>query len=200
MIAYLSGEIIDQSLNSLVLDVNGVGYEVLVPVGTQGRILANKREDGRVSVFIYTNVREDAIQLYGFSSRDQKQIFLKVTSVSGVGPKIGLAILSEMETKDLLMAVETNDLKAMTKVSGIGKKTAQRLILELKSKFDGLALDALAPSEGEGGAMIDDLRSALANLGYGGNTVDEVVSELAKRVDEFEAVDDMLREAFKLLR
>jgi Holliday junction DNA helicase RuvA len=198
MIAYLTGKILDHTIDRIIIDVQGVGYEVYVPVGTQGRL--EEKEDGTVSVHIFTSVREDAIQLYGFGTRDEKKIFERVTSVSGVGPKLGLAILSSLEPKELFVAVETNDIASLTKVSGIGKKTAQRLILELKSKFDGFALDAISPSDGAGGALIEDLRSALANLGYGNNTIDEVAGQLAGRADDFDTIDDMLREAFKLLR
>lgn len=198
MIAYLRGTILSQRLDRVIVDVQGVGYEVFVPVGTQGRL--DPDEDGRVSMHVYTSVREDAIQLFGFATHDQKRIFDRLTSVSGVGPKLGLAILSTLEPMELLTAVETNDLKALTKVSGVGKKTGQRLILELKSKFDDFALEAIAPSGDAATQIIEDLRSALQNLGYGSQIIDDVVAELGKRADEFDSVEDMLREAFKMLR
>lgn len=198
MIAHLTGTVLSHSIDSMIVDVSGVGYQVFVPVGTQGRLA--EQEDGRVSVHIYTSVREDAIQLFGFASMDEKRVFDKLTSVSGVGPKLALSVLSALEPMELLTAVETNDIKALTNVSGIGKKTAQRLILELKSKFDNFALDQIAPSASAGGQLIEDLRSALGNLGYSAAIIDEVAGLLTPRVSEFNAVDDLLREAFKLLR
>ena len=198
MIAYLSGTILDQSIDRVILDVQGVGYEVWVPVGTQGRLESS--EDGRVGVHVHTSVREDAIQLFGFGTPDEKRVFEKLLSVSGVGPKLALSVLSTLGPMELLQAVESNDLASLTKVSGVGKRTAQRLILELKSKFDGFALDKLAPSAGVGGKLIEDLRSALQNLGYAPQVIESACDHIAPRADEFEAVEDALREAFKLLR
>lgn len=199
MIAYLTGQIIHQGIDRVVIDVRGVGYEVFVPVGTQGR-LTKSEDDASISLHVYTSVKEDAITLFGFASMDEKRVFERVTSVSGVGPKLGLSILSQFTPSELLIAVEQNDLSAMTKVSGIGKKTGQRLILELKSKFDNFALEAIAPAKGAGGQLIEDLRSALQNLGYNAQLIDDVVTELSGKADQFDSVEDLLREAFKLLR
>ena len=199
MIAYLTGHIIDQTIDRVILDVQGVGYEVFVAVGTQGRLAPREGTD-KVSLYVYTSVKEDSITLFGFATKDEKRVFERVTSVSGGGPKLGLAILSQFSPEELLVAVEQNDLSAMTKVSGIGKKTGQRLILELKSKFDNFALDAISPSKGAGGQLIEDLKSALQNLGYSNQIIDDVAAELSGKVSEFETVEDLLREAFKLLR
>ncbi len=198
MIAHLRGTLLAQELNAVVLDVRGVGYEVQVPVGTQGRL--QESEDGSVSVYVYTSVREDAIQLFGFGTRDEKRLFEKLISVSGVGPKLGLAILSSLGPTELIQAVETNDLTAMTSVSGVGKKTAQRLILELKSKFDGLALDALAPAASAHSQAIQDLKSALSNLGYKEAMLESVLTELGPQAEAGADLNDLLREALKLLR
>ena len=198
MIAHLTGILLSQRIDRLILDVHGVGYEVFVPAGTQGRLEPD--ESGRVSVHVYTSVKEDAITLFGFGTMDEKRVFERVTSVSGVGPKLGLAILTQFNPMELIAAVEQNDLSAITRVSGVGKKTGQRLILELKSKFDNFALDAISPTKSAGGQLIEDLKSALQNLGYSPQLIDEVAERLAPRVSEFEAVEDLLREAFKQLR
>lgn len=200
MIAHLRGTILHHTIDRVILDVQGVGYEIWVPTGTQGRLLAQVAEDEVIGVHVYTNVREDALQLFGFASQDEKRVFERLLTVSGIGPKLALAILSALEPLELLKAVETNDLSALTKVSGVGKKTGQRLILELKSKFDDFALEAISPTEGASGGLIEDLRSALQNLGYGEQLIDGVVTELRPRRDEFDGVDEMLREAFKMLR
>ena len=197
MIAHLTGVLLADALDRIILGVGGVGYEVWVPLGTQGRLEPKGHE---LSVHIHTSVREDAIQLFGFASVDEKRVFERLIAVSGVGPKLGLAILSTLSPNELVMAVNANDIAAMTRVPGVGKKKAQRLILDLKSKFDGVALDAISPAAGLGGQKVEDLRSALGNLGYSPAIIDDVCSALAGRSDEFDGVDDMLREAFKLLR
>lgn len=198
MIAHLTGELLGQGLDRLVVDVSGVGYEVSVPLGTQGRL--KPREDGRVSLHIHTSVREDAIQLFGFATMEEKRTFDKLISVSGVGPKMALSVLSMLSPTELVKAIEGNDVKALTKISGVGLKTAQRMILELKGRTDGLTLDALSPTASPQQAVLEDLRSALGNLGYKPETVDPVVEQLKAKITDVTKVDDLLREAFKLLR
>jgi Holliday junction DNA helicase RuvA len=198
MIAHLTGELLGQGLDRLVVDVSGVGYEVSVPLGTQGRL--KPREDGRVSLHIHTSVREDAIQLFGFATMEEKRTFDKLISVSGVGPKMALSVLSMLSPTELVKAIEGNDVKALTRISGVGLKTAQRMILELKGRTDGLTLDALSPAASPQAAVLEDLRSALGNLGYKPETVDSVVEQLKAKITDTTKVDDLLREAFKLLR
>jgi Holliday junction DNA helicase RuvA len=198
MIAFLRGEVVDQTIDRVVLDVRGVGYEVFVPVGTQGKLKPN--DDGEVGVYVYTSVREDAIQLFGFHAKDVKRVFEKIITVSGIGPKLGLNVMSALEPAELVRAIESNDIKALTKISGVGKKTAQRLILELKSKIDDVAFDSLSPTAGVGGALIEDLRSALGNLGYNETMIEPILAELGPKAEELGTLDDLLREAFKLMR
>lgn len=198
MIAHLTGELLGHGLDRLIVDVNGVGYEVSVPLGTQGRV--KPREDGRVSLHIHTSVREDAIQLFGFATMEEKRTFDKLISVSGVGPKMALSVLSMLTPAELVAALEGNDVKALTKISGVGLKTAQRMILELKGRTDGLTLDAISPTQSPKSALLEDLRSALGNLGYKPETVDPIVEKLREKINDATKVDDLLREAFKLLR
>ena len=198
MIAMLTGTIAAQTIDSMVFDVRGVGYEVFCPPGTAGRL--RETESGELRVYIYTVVREDAFLLYGFASPEDKRVFERVISVNGVGPRLGLAILGALSPMELFTAVETNDLGALTKVSGIGKKTAQRIILELKSKLDASLLDALAPADAESNTLLNDLRSALQNMGYNAATIDSIVDAVTPKLGEYETFDDLLREAFKLLR
>jgi holliday junction DNA helicase RuvA len=198
MVAHLTGELLGHGLDRLILDVMGVGYEVSVPLGTQGRI--KPREDGRVSLHIHTSVREDAIQLFGFATMEEKRTFDKLISVSGVGPKMALSILSMLSPAELVRALEGNDVKALTKISGVGLKTAQRMILELKGRTDGLTLDAISPTQSPKNLLLEDLRSALGNLGYKPETVDPIVEILKDKISDTTKVDDLLREAFKLLR
>ena len=198
MIAFLRGEVVDEAIDRVVLDVRGVGYEVYVPVGTRGKLKAN--DAGEVGVYVYTSVREDAIQLFGFHAKDVKRVFEKIITVSGIGPKLGLNVMSALEPAELVRAIESNDVKELTKISGVGKKTAQRLILELKSKIDDVAFDSLSPTAGAGGQLIEDLRSALGNLGYNEAVIEPILSELGPKAEELGSLDDLLREAFKLMR
>lgn len=199
MIARLKGKLHLQSLNSIIVDVNGVGYLVHVPVGTPGRIEAG--EDGDVSIQIHTSVREDAITLYGFATSEEKRLFSKLTSVSGIGPKLGLAVLSDLNPSEFIRAVRNSDVKALKQVSGIGKKTAQRVILEMKSSVDEFEFAELAPAEANaaGGGMADDLRSALVNLGYAEAEVEGVVGVMGEDLEDATNLEPLLREALKML-
>ncbi|QDG54626.1 Holliday junction branch migration protein RuvA [Persicimonas caeni] len=198
MIARLKGQLHLLSLNSIIVDVNGVGYHVQVPTGTAGRIKAG--DDGEVSIQIHTSVREDAITLYGFATAEEKRLFTKLTSVSGIGPKLGLAVLSDLSPSEFIRAVRNSDVKALKQVSGIGKKTAQRVILEMKSSVDEFEFAELAPATpGATDGIADDLRSALANLGYADAEVDSVVSVMADDLDDGADLEPLLMDAIKML-
>ena len=198
MIAQLTGRIASQSIDELIVDVGGVGYLVHVPVGTAGRLTPG--DDGQVRLVVHTNVREDAIQLFGFAEDLEKRVFLKLTSITGVGPKLGLSILSELSVAEIVRAVQTEDLTAFTRVSGVGKKTGARLLLELKNAFTDLAITAPTTTAAVGnGAALDDLRSALGNLGYKPNVVEDLVGRIAPMVDDDTPLESMLRKALKLV-
>lgn len=133
MIKYLNGTLAEVDIDSIVVEVNGIGYGVNVPVS----VIENVREIGsKIKIHTYMNVKEDDVSLYGFLTKDELDIFKRVISVSGIGPKGGLAILSTLSTDDLRFAVLSDDAKAISKAPGIGLKTASKLILELKDKFD----------------------------------------------------------------
>lgn len=196
MIAHLTGTILVAELELIVLDVRGVGYEVHVPIGTAGRL--KKDEAGRVSLWIHTSVREDAIQLYGFARRDDRRLFRRLTNVNGIGPKIGLATLSELSPSEVVGAVHQEDVKTFTRVSGIGKKTAQRIILELKNGLDDFAV--VAPDfEAAAGDRHNDLRSALLNLGFQSAIIATVLDEIDGEFDDDAPMDVLLRRALKML-
>lgn len=133
MIKYLNGTLAEVDIDSIVVEVNGIGYGVNVPVS----VIENVREIGsKIKIYTYMNVKEDDVSLYGFLTKDELDIFKRVISVSGIGPKGGLAILSTLSADDLRFAVLSDDAKAISKAPGIGLKTASKLILELKDKFD----------------------------------------------------------------
>jgi len=165
MIARLSGNLLYKSVESLTVDVGGVGYEVHAPLTT---FYALPDEGAAISLLIYTYVKEDAIKLFGFLTQAEKELFIRLIGVSGVGPKLGLNILSGMDTKDLSRAIKSGDIVRMNAIPGVGKKTAERLILELRDKIDYEISEEEKETPLASGdkGIEDDAISALVNLGY----------------------------------
>jgi Holliday junction DNA helicase RuvA len=198
MIARLTGTLQPVGLDRVIIDVGGVGYDVRVPVGTPGRL--DTDANNRVSILIYTAVREDAISLYGFASEQEKRLFTELTKISGIGPKLGLSILSDLTPSKVVRAIRNSDTKALKQVSGIGKKTAQRLILEMKSSIDEFEFAELAPPEQVDCGISGDLRSALENMGFDSGDVDEVVDKVTREASDDAQLEPLLRDALKMLR
>ena len=190
MIGSLRGTILDRSVGGEVLvEVGGVGYRVAVPSGTVGVL----EPGGPVFLFTHLVVREDALSLYGFSDREQRDTFEALMSATGVGPKLALAILSAHSPAALRRAVIEGDLDALTIVPGVGKRTAQRLMIELAAK---LGTDAPDPGGADGGPSVrGEVRAALEGLGYGADEVREVLGALPADGP----VEVVLKEALKLL-
>jgi Holliday junction DNA helicase RuvA len=165
MIAHLRGRLLEKQPNRVVLDVNGVGYDVHVPLSTFYEMAEPGSE---VSLRIHTHVREDALHLYGFATRLELQIFERLIGVSGIGPKLALAVLSGLEPNELVSAIRTANVARLTGIPGIGKKTAERIGLELKDKMSSFlpADAAVAAPTDDTEALRTDLLSALMNLGY----------------------------------
>jgi Holliday junction DNA helicase RuvA len=172
MIAHLSGNLLSKQATSVIIDVGGVGYEVTIPLST----FYDLEDTGaKVELRIYTHVREDSLQLFGFKTIRERELFLKIISVTGIGPKLGITLLSGMSADELIGAIRTNDLARLTGIPGIGRKTAERLVIELREKVEALTtaqleeeLSARAAASGEptqDGVRADAL-SALLNLGY----------------------------------
>jgi Holliday junction DNA helicase RuvA len=165
MIAYLSGRLLEKQPNQIVVDVSGVGYAVNIPLSTFYEL----GEVGHpVQLNIHTHVREDALALFGFKSLREKQLFEYLTSVSGIGPKLGITILSGMSAAELVPAIRQNNLARLTSIPGVGKKTAERLVVELRDKLGKLETSPAEPAPGIGpfSQHHDDVLSALVNLGY----------------------------------
>lgn len=198
MIGRLVGTVIDTADSTLTLDVSGVGYELHVPLGAVGRATAAR--DGRVVLFVHTHVREDCLELFGFASESERAVFRRLIEVPNVGPRTALAILSALPAPELARAVEQRDLARLTSISGVGKKTAERLVLELRGKLeqiDGLATDTRAPAKPS-----DDgtrLLSALTNMGFRQGEAEKAVSALGDRVGN-EPLPDLLKAALAHLR
>ena len=165
MIARLRGVLAEKRPNQIILDVHGVGYDVVIPISTYSAL---PDLDKDVRLHIHTHVREDAIALFGFFTADEKLLFEKLISVSGIGPKLGITVLSGLAAPDLTNAIRGGDIQRLTRIPGVGKKTAERMVLELRDKVD-LAAGATVPASADKSAPLTDLEmdvlSALINLG-----------------------------------
>lgn len=168
MYSFISGKLIEKQDSVLVIETNGIGYEILASQSTMENI-GNVGES--VKVFTYLHVREDEMLLYGFSSKQEKQMFLNLTSISGIGPKMAIGILSNISLGDLALAIVSNDASLLYKVKGIGKKTADRIVLELNEKLDN-AEQYQAPQEKQSVKEVEDAILGLTALGM--NKIDAV--------------------------
>jgi Holliday junction DNA helicase RuvA len=195
VIAHLQGQLLRKTPQEVVVDVSGVGYKVAVPVSTFLRL---GDLGGRVTLRIHTHVREDALQLFGFLTPAEQEIFEHLISVSGVGPKLAVNILSGIEASDLHAALKASDLARLTRVPGVGKKTAERLVVELKDKLPPVQLpesEAPAPAPG---TDHEDLLSALTHLGYSRHEAERAVERAARETPEAR-FEDLLRRALQLM-
>ncbi|MEQ1727490.1 MAG: Holliday junction branch migration protein RuvA [Vicinamibacterales bacterium] len=195
MIAHLRGRIFDKQPNRIIVDVNGVGYDVAVPLST---FYGLGEAGAEIALRIHTHVREDALLLYGFVTRLEQDLFERLSSVSGIGPKVGLAVLSGIETNELIKAIQRSDLARLTAIPGVGKKTAERIVLELKDRLPLAAHTqpadggSVAPSD-----LKDDVLSALMNLGYNRPLAEKAVDAAIKR--EAADFEQTLRQALREL-
>jgi Holliday junction DNA helicase RuvA len=192
MIGHLSGRLLRKEPQEVLVDVGGVGYRVTIPISTFYRL---GEEGSPVSLRIHTHVREDALALYGFQSAGEEDLFTRLIGVAGVGPKLAVNILSGIEAQELTEALRSGDLPRLTRVPGVGKKTAERLILELKDKLPPSAHEPApaAPLSGR-----DDLVSALANLGYSRGEAERALDR-AQAGAASHRFEDLLRAALQVL-
>ena len=198
MIALLTGKIAGKTPDSVILDVNGVGYRVQIPFST---FFALPEEGGAITLNIHTHVKEDAIHLFGFLTPKEKQFFQLLITVSGVGPKLARDILSNIQPDELASALCRGDIVRLSTIPGIGRKTSERLVLELKDKVVKLGL---MPEPGRGAPLSaaeasvrDDVASALVNLGYKEAIVSKVLAELGSDGDA--PMETVLKLALKRL-
>lgn len=203
MIAHLSGTLLSKQATSVIVDVGGVGYEVSIPLSTFYDL-----DDlgSTVQLRIYTHVREDAIQLYGFKTARERELFLKVISVSGIGPKLGITLLSGMSADEMIASIRTNNLARLTLIPGVGRKTAERLIMELREKVADLSSAQLEEelgakpeaAEATEDTVRADALSALLNLGYQRSAAEKAIdAALAEGGDV--TVESILRRGLKKL-
>ena len=203
MIAHLSGTLLSKQATSVIVDVGGVGYEVTIPVSTFYDL-----EDvgGNVQLRVYTHVREDALQLYGFKTARERDLFLRIISVSGIGPKLGITLLSGMSADELIASIRTNNLARLTLIPGVGRKTAERLIMELREKVAELSSaqleeelgakpEAAEPTED---VVRSDALSALLNLGYQRSAAEKAIDVALNEGGDI-TVESILRRSLKKL-
>jgi Holliday junction DNA helicase RuvA len=196
MIGYLQGHLLRTTPERLLLDVQGVGYEVHIPLSTFYEI--ERRAAGeRVALFIHTQVREDDISLFGFWTEREKLLFERLIGVSGIGPRLARVVLSGMPPDDLLAAIASGDLGRLSSIPGVGKKTAERMVLELREKMRELAAD-LPETPAAAGPADQDVVSALVNLGYKSSQAERAVAE-ARREKPDAAFNDLLRASLNRL-
>ncbi|MBI4374500.1 MAG: Holliday junction branch migration protein RuvA [Deltaproteobacteria bacterium] len=196
MIASLTGRLKQKNVSEIIVDVGGVGYRVIVSKETFSQLPPIDQE---VLLLIYTHIREDEISLYGFTREIEKLFFQKLISVSGVGPKLALTILSGISTIELISALRSEDLVRLTSIPGIGKKTAERIIVDLKDKLTDMngALPSGVKKDGRR-QLYDDILSALVNLGYNRFHAERTISQMA--LADGVTLQQHVREALKMLR
>ncbi|MDQ1333836.1 MAG: holliday junction helicase RuvA [Thermodesulfobacteriota bacterium] len=199
MIAHLSGVLLTKMPQSIIIDVGGVGYEAMVPLST---FYALPETNERVGLLIYTHVREDALTLFGFHTRLEKDLFLMLISVSGIGPKLAVNVLSGIGPEELLGAMAKGDALRLQAIPGVGKKTAERIALELKDRASKALGDKNLPQvtapQGEERRIMGDALSALVNLGYSAKSANMAVDKARSRVGEM-TLEGLIREALRTL-
>ena len=205
MIAYLSGKLLSKQANSVIIDVNGIGYEVMIPLSTfydMGEVGSD------VALRIYTHVvlqPATIIQLFGFKTEREKQLYLKLISVQGIGAKSGISMLSGMSADEIVTAIRTDNLARLTSIPGVGKKTAERLVIELRDKLNEFTAQATAERVTSGAqtaapadAVFDDALSALVNLGYQRAAAEKALNQAIKDGTEI-SVQKLLRKSLQIL-
>jgi Holliday junction DNA helicase RuvA len=194
MIASLTGKLRRKATDYLIVDVAGVGYQVSLPLSTYCH-LPNDGEE--VTLYIHTHVREDSLALFGFLTEAEKEMFLLLLGIAGIGPKLALAVLSGFSVPDIVRAINTSDDSRLCTISGIGKKTAARIVLELKDRIKLLAPPASFQDTDASGDM-EDAISALVNLGYKKQFVDEAIGKIRSNRPSL-SLEDLIREGLSVL-
>ena len=198
MIAHLRGLLLSKSPNAVIIDCNGVGYELAISVSTFTELGA---EGSTVKLHVHTHVREDALALFGFAELTEKRLFEKLLTISGIGPKLAITVLSGISAERLVGAIRAGDHATLTKIPGIGKKTAERVVLELKDKLDDMV--GSVPETGAKpslGAVADDVLSALVNLGYPRPVAQKAVETAAKDTAVASDFEQLFRAAMSAVR
>jgi len=200
LIGHLSGKLIFKQPSQIVVEAGGVGYEVTIPLSTFYEVGEIGTE---LALFVHTHVREDVLQLFGFRTRTEKDLFLKLTSVSGVGPKLAITILSGMPVGELIQVISAGDLGRLTAIPGVGRKTAERVAMELRDKLKGIAqaADAVASygaAVSSDAGIVDDAVSALVSLGYPKPLAERTVAAVAAESND-RTIEAVLKRSLRRL-
>jgi Holliday junction DNA helicase RuvA len=200
MIAFLRGKLLEKHPNQIIVETGGVGYDVLIPISTFSALPDSGLD---VQLRIYTHVREDALALFGFFTADEKALFEKLISVSGIGPKLAITVLSGLATADLISAIRNGQVDQLVRIPGVGKKTAERIVLELKEKLEGISGAATQVLAQRPAARLSDLEhdvlSALLNLGCKSSAAEAAVRQ-AKNAGAPEEFEPLFRKALEFVR
>jgi holliday junction DNA helicase RuvA len=197
MIAHLKGKLTYKSPIEIAIDVNGVGYQVFVPLST---FYALPELEENIFLDIHTHMREESLKLFGFYTTDEKRIFEKLISINKVGPKLALTILSGMSPAALFTTIDSNDIGKLSTIPGIGRKTAERLILELRDKMDGISLDSEIKQDSiTQNGLFDDALSALINLGYKKNQAEQTLKKVYPEGETGGSIEDVIKKSLSLL-
>jgi Holliday junction DNA helicase RuvA len=199
MIAQLRGTLVEKHPNQAVVDVHGVGYDVAIPISTYSALPDTGAE---VKLKVHTHVREDAIALFGFVSQEEKALFERLIAVSGIGPKLAITVLSGLATQDLITAIRSSQADRLVRIPGVGKKTAERMILELKDKLDGIGSTAIAAPAEKPAILSDievDVLSALINLGCQRSAAETAIRKAAA-AGAGNTFEPLFRRALELIR
>jgi len=199
MIALINGKIVYKGISHVIVDVHGVGYRVFIPLTTFYEL----PEAGQtITLHIHTNVKEDAIHLFGFNTVQERDLFQLMISVSGIGPKIAMSILSGISAQEFLNAISGGNVNKLVRIPGVGKKMAERLILELKEKVLKKIMQEQAPDAGVQGRqddIMEDVLSALVNLGYKNNAARDALDKAVRSSGEELVMDKLLKQTLKIL-
>jgi Holliday junction DNA helicase RuvA len=196
MLAHLRGVLLEKHPNQAIVDVGGVGYDVIIAVSTYSKLPDAGAE---VRFRVHTHVREDTLALYGFLTQDEKVLFEKLLTVSGIGPKLAVSVLSGLEARELVAAIRKGEVERLVRIPGVGKKTAERLVLELKDKLPAIAGETDTPREAPLDSVSQDVLSALLNLGCARPAAEAAVRK-AKAAAGGAEFDPLFRRALELVR
>ena len=196
MIAHIRGQVFSKQPSQVILDAGGVGYDIAISVPTYSAL---PPEGAQAALYIYTQVREDTLALFGFAERGEKQLFERLITVTGVGPKLALTILSGLSAERAITAIRGQDHATLTRIPGVGKRLAERLVVELKEKLDDLSRPT--PAQQLSGAATDDVLSALVNLGYQRSAAQKALeTAIAKDRSAGDDFDTLFRAALMVIR
>ena len=193
MLDYIRGRVTSKSPTRLILEVAGVGFLLHIPLSTFEKI----SNHGEVTILTQLFIREDQIKIFGFATGDERDLFQLLLSVNGIGPTMAIAILSGSTVDDIKYAVAREDAKALEKIKGVGKKTAERIILELKGMLKGITSSMPRGMDARQKALVSDAIMALVSLGYGRSVAENAVSEVVRKLQTIDNVEVLVREALK---